>query len=92
MLRGEAAFGQVGINTPIPAVTLDIVAKSTDGSTSEGILIPKLTGDALHTADSNGQYGADHDSTLVFVIETPAPANKIEHTIVLFYWGYRRLQ
>jgi len=55
---------QVGINTETPKSTLDIVAKKTDGSTPEGLMAPRLTGDQIALAD--GQYGADQEGALVY--------------------------
>lgn len=64
------AFSQVGINTTSPLASLDVVAGKTDGSTAEGILPPRLTGDQLKAADS--QYTAQHEGIMVFVT---APVN-----------------
>lgn len=38
---------QVGINTNTPQATLDIEVKNTNGSTAEGLLVPRLTGNQL---------------------------------------------
>ncbi|WP_295230313.1 hypothetical protein [uncultured Chryseobacterium sp.] len=51
------AYSQVGINNQNPKATLDITAKTTDGSKPEGILVPKLTGDQIKAG--NAQYGSD---------------------------------
>ncbi|MBT2620604.1 fibrobacter succinogenes major paralogous domain-containing protein [Chryseobacterium sp. ISL-6] len=55
---------------------MDIQSKTIDGSTSEGLIIPRVTGNALHTAETAGVYGADQDATLAFVTAPPDPANR----------------
>ncbi|WP_449397807.1 hypothetical protein [Chryseobacterium wanjuense] len=44
MMTSSLVFSQVGINTPSPTSTLDIVAKNTTGTTShvDGLLIPRV--------------------------------------------------
>lgn len=44
---GINSFAQTGINQTEPKATLDIQAKNTDGSTKEGLLIPRLSKSAL---------------------------------------------
>ncbi|KAB1232262.1 hypothetical protein [Chryseobacterium viscerum] len=57
-------YSQVGINTPTPRATLDITAKTSDGSSPEGVIFPKLTGDEIKSADAH--YGADQVGTIIF--------------------------
>ncbi|WP_027381431.1 hypothetical protein [Chryseobacterium daeguense] len=57
-------FGQIGINNIDPQTTLDITAKSTDGSRAEGLLVPRLTGDQIKSADS--KYGSSQKGTIIF--------------------------
>ncbi|MFS4432240.1 FISUMP domain-containing protein [Chryseobacterium sp. S90] len=71
------SFGQVGINNVTPKSTLDVASKTTNGSVSEGFLLPRVTGDALHAAEAAGVYGADQDVTLVYVTQEPDPDNRI---------------
>ena len=44
ILLGSIMFGQVGINTTAPKSTLDIIAKTPTGSTTnaDGVLIPRV--------------------------------------------------
>lgn len=58
---------QVGINTENPVSTLDVVAKKNDGSTAEGVIAPRLTGDQIKAADS--KYGAAQKGTVIYAIE-----------------------
>lgn len=58
------AASQVGINNPLPKATLDVVAKNTNGSTAEGLIAPRLTGDQIKAADA--QYNTAHKGTIVY--------------------------
>lgn len=58
------ASAQVGINTTDPKATLDIAAKTTDGSSPEGILVPRLTGDQIQSADA--VYGIEQEGTFIY--------------------------
>ncbi|MFS4432226.1 FISUMP domain-containing protein [Chryseobacterium sp. S90] len=73
---GALSYGQVGINSLTPKSTLDVASKTSDGSTSEGILIPRITGNALHDAETAAVYGNDQDAMLVFVTAAPDPNNR----------------
>ncbi len=55
---------QVGINTTSPKATLDITAKTTDGSKPEGLIAPKLTGNQIQAGDA--QYGTAQKGTIVY--------------------------
>ncbi|UHO40576.1 hypothetical protein H5J24_11815 [Chryseobacterium capnotolerans] len=52
LLSGISAFGQIGISTPDPKETLDIVASSTDSTKTYGLIIPRLKGTELKAKDS----------------------------------------
>ncbi|WP_415328198.1 hypothetical protein [Chryseobacterium sp. MMS23-Vi53] len=58
------AFSQIGINTAYPIASLDVAAKKNDGTTAEGILPPRLTGDQLKAGD--GTYTNMHAGTIVY--------------------------
>lgn len=74
-LIGISAFGQTGINNFDPKATLDIAAKSTDGSKPEGVIAPRLTGDQIKAADS--QYGVAQTGTILYATEAvSAPSTK----------------
>lgn len=66
------AYSQVGINTTNPITSLDVAAKKRDGSTAEGLLPPRLTGDQLRSADS--KYSDMHAGTVVYVTAPVASA------------------
>ena len=81
-------YGQVGINNSAPNVTLEVTAKQTDGSTSEGIIAPRLTGDALHQAELSKKYGVLQDGTIAYVTVAPSAANTVGQTISIDAKGY----
>lgn len=75
LLSFNLFFSQVGINTPDPKASLDISAKTTDGSQPEGIIAPRLTGDQIKAGDAS--YGADQKGTLIYAISAVAvPSTK----------------
>jgi hypothetical protein len=61
---GSMAFCQVGINNQNPKATLDVTAKTTDGSNAEGFIAPRLTGDQIKSGDSN--YGTSQKGSLIY--------------------------
>lgn len=56
---------QVGINTTEPKASLDIQAQNLDGTTAEGLIVPRLTLAQLKGKDP--KYGADQTGALVYV-------------------------
>lgn len=66
------AFAQIGINTANPIASLDVSAKMRDGSTAEGILPPRLTGEQMKAADA--KYSDMHAGTIIYVT---APVSSI---------------
>ncbi|MFS4432199.1 FISUMP domain-containing protein [Chryseobacterium sp. S90] len=73
---GALSYGQVGINNVAPKITLDITSKTADGSTSEGFMLPRITGNALKAAETAGVYTDNQHSALVFVTAAPDPDNR----------------
>ena len=70
---------QVGVNTQTPKATFDVVAKKTDGTTAEGVIAPRLTGDQIIAAEAH--YGADQTGAIVYAtapVTTPTPWSKLE--------------
>lgn len=64
---------QVGINNTSPQATLDITAKATDGSSPQGIIAPRLTGDQIQAGD--GQYKAAQTGAIIYAtaaVTTPS--------------------
>jgi hypothetical protein len=69
LLFSITAFAQVGINNTSPKATLDITAKTTDGSKPEGLIIPQLTGDKIRaatTATPTPVYGTAQKGLIVY--------------------------
>lgn len=66
-------YAQVGINNTSPQATLDITAKATDGSSPQGIIAPRLTGDQIQAGDS--QYKAAQTGAIIYAtaaVTTPS--------------------
>ncbi|CAA7392613.1 FISUMP domain-containing protein [Chryseobacterium fistulae] len=88
VLFGALAYGQVGVNTSTPRATFDVTAKNTDGSSAEGILVPRLTGDALFSAIASNSYGADQNGAMVYVTAPADVSNLTGQTINVDSVGY----
>ncbi|MEF9478729.1 hypothetical protein OWR28_14380 [Chryseobacterium sp. 1B4] len=76
MFFGIVSYGQVGIISIIPKSTLDVVSKTSDGTASEGFIVPRITGNTLKAAEITGVYSDDQDATLVYVTSAPDPENR----------------
>lgn len=61
------AYPQVGINTSDPKATLDVAAYTTNSSTAEGIIAPKLTRNQLISKDLI--YNSDQKGAIVYVTD-----------------------
>lgn len=68
---------QVGINTPSPAVTLDIAGKPTETSELDGVLPPRITGDQLN----DKTYTVSQNGAVVYVTDAASTAKQIGQTI-----------
>jgi hypothetical protein len=86
MLFSMTAFAQVGINNTSPKATLDITAKTTDGSKPEGLIIPQLSGSNIHTATAAGVYGANQKGLIIYA--TSADSSPISATANITTAGY----
>lgn len=86
-LFAMTAYSQVGIGKTTSSATLDVTATATDGSTVEGFIAPRLTGNQL-TA-KNAQYGPAQNAALVYVTEvasaTTGKTKNIKTTGYYFY-------
>lgn len=71
-LAAAMAMAQVGINNESPQATLDVTAKTTDGSKPEGIIAPRLTGDQIKGKDA--QYLAAQKGAIVYATSASADA------------------
>ena len=65
LMFSAAVYSQVGINTQAPQATLDVTAKNTNGTTPEGLIPPRLTGNQVQAADA--QYGVNQRGAIVYV-------------------------
>jgi len=80
----SSAYAQVGINTENPKATLDISAKTNDGSRPEGLIIPRLTGDQIKSADA--QYTSAQAGILIYA--TSAVTAPVGKTVNITAAGY----
>jgi len=72
MISGATMTAQVGVNTETPKATLDVVASKTDGSTAEGLIAPRLSGDQMKAGDA--MYNAAQNGTLVYATAASSDA------------------
>jgi hypothetical protein len=80
-------FAQVGINNNSPKATLDINAKTTDGSKPEGLLAPRLTGDQIQAGDA--MYTAAQKGLIIYATSAPAsPAGKTANMTAEGYYFF----
>jgi len=85
VLFSMTAFAQVGINNTSPKATLDITAK-TSGTKPEGLIIPQLSGNNIHTATAAGVYGANQTGLIVYA--SSADSNPTGPTANITTAGY----
>lgn len=67
------SFAQTGINTKSPKTTLEVVSNPLDVNKSDGIILPKLTGNQLKAKDD--LYDETMEGTIVFVTEAASPTS-----------------
>lgn len=60
---------QVGIGTQNPNATLDIKAVKVDGTTAEGMLLPRMSGNEIKNAGN--QYQTDQTGTIIYATSKP---------------------
>ncbi|WPO83399.1 hypothetical protein SD427_03395 [Chryseobacterium sp. JJR-5R] len=82
-----AVYSQVGINTQTPRATLDVTAKNTNGTTPEGFIPPRLTGNQVQAADV--QYGAGQAGAIVYITApVTSPSTKTANIIAEGYYYF----
>lgn len=86
ILASGISYAQVGINQQSPKATLDIVAKATDGTTAEGIIAPRLSGDELKGKDL--KYSADQTGALVYVTSAVTTASTVTDEVTAAGYYY----
>ena len=65
LLCSYSMNAQVGINTTTPRASLDVVGNPTDTSVADGIIPPRITGDALKLKENS--YGPNQNGAIVYV-------------------------
>ncbi|UZT97948.1 C-type lectin domain-containing protein [Chryseobacterium fluminis] len=71
LLSAQFVSAQVGINTTAPRATLDVAPRNTDGTTAEGVIAPRLSGNQLSAADS--KYTSAHAGVIIYATSAPSP-------------------
>ncbi|MCW3162763.1 hypothetical protein [Chryseobacterium oryctis] len=79
-------FSQVGINTPTPKATLDVVSFPTDATKVDGFIAPRLKGSELKAKDA--LYLAAQTGTIVYVTEALASGSTTTKTVNVTSVGY----
>jgi hypothetical protein len=82
LLFGMTVLAQVGINNTFPKATLDITAKTTDGSKPEGLIAPRLKGNEIQS----GTYGSDQKGAIIYATTAATTPNAV--TINITQPGY----
>jgi len=81
------AYSQVGINTNNPKASLDISAKTTDGSKPEGLIAPRLTGDQIRAGDN--QYGTAQKGAILYATSAvTSPSTKTANITAEGYYFF----
>ncbi|WP_312396691.1 hypothetical protein [Chryseobacterium sp.] len=85
-------YAQVGINTPLPQTSLDVVGNAASTSSKDGILAPRVTRQQLASKVA-GNYAAAQVGALVYITDsttptgtTPSLAQTVEITGVGYYF------
>lgn len=79
------ASAQVGINTPDPKATLDVVGKPLDTTTFDGIIAPRISGDDLRAKI----YTSDQTGALIYVtIPDTSPSGQTADVTSTGYYYY----
>lgn len=80
-------YSQVGINTKNPQASLDITAKTTDGSMPEGLIAPRLTGNQIQAGDAH--YGTAQKGAIIYVTAAAtAPSAKTTNITAEGYYYF----
>lgn len=84
LFAGFSVFSQVGVNTSDPKVTFDVQSASTDATTAEGFIAPRLT--LTQLASKDAKYLASQTGTIVYV--TDATGTTTTKTAKVTQTGY----
>ncbi len=84
LFLSAALYAQVGVNNTSPKATFDVTAKTTDGSKPEGLIVPRLTGNQIQSADA--QYGSDQKGAMIYA--TAAVTSSTSKTVNITAEGY----
>ncbi|MDQ0595065.1 hypothetical protein QFZ37_003434 [Chryseobacterium ginsenosidimutans] len=87
LMLSSLVYSQVGINNSDPKATLDVTAIKTDGTTAEGIIAPRLTGDQIQSGDA--KYTANQKGAIVYATAAvTAPSAKTANITAAGYYYF----
>lgn len=86
LMIGGLVYGQIGINTPDPKATLDIVALPADLTKIDGLIAPRLKGAELKAKDAN--YSTPQTGAIVYVTEALISTDTSIRTVNVTSIGY----
>lgn len=87
-LNTALVFSQVGVNTEDPQATLDIT-NATTGTSPEGLLVPRLTGNEIEAMTTSASIGSVHNGLLVFATQASNAVNPV--IVSTGFWYYDAL-
>lgn len=90
-ILGIASIGflqaQVGVNTNDPKASLDVQASTTDATTAEGLIAPRLT--LAQLASKEAKYISDQTGTIVYVTNvTGSTTAKTKNVVSVGYYYF----
>lgn len=83
---GNYMIAQVGVNTTAPKVTLDVVGTPGDTQKTDGVIVPRITGEQLKNKDN--LYGSDQDGTIIYVTQPLTNTTTSSRTVNVLRKGY----
>lgn len=88
LLMGAFTYAQVGIDTPNPAATLDVVASPDNSGRTDGFIAPRISKAKLLAKD--GLYGAGQNAAIVYVddISGYGTSNKVSLVDAIGYYFF----
>lgn len=79
-------YSQIGVNTATPKATLDVRSSASDPSKTDGIIVPKLTGDQLKLKDN--LYGTEHIGTIIYATAAVSSSSPTIKTAAVTSQGF----
>ena len=90
LLATGVSFAQIGINTPDPQTTLDVVGNGASTSSKDGVTAPRITRQQL-AAKVAGTYAATQIGAMVYITDATTPTGttpSLAQTVEIATPGY----